>query len=68
MEAGLKELGKETEGWEIQEGKVSELEGGLGEKLSQQDEQAVVDVFPEGGCRAYGAVAGAVLVLLSTFG
>lgn len=55
------EMGKNE--WEVTEEKArdSEEQGGTAEVV-------VVDVFPEGGWRACGAVTGAVLVLLSTFG
>lgn len=64
---GDEEKGKGTKetGWEITESKVPR------DEEKQQPEEEVVAVaidFPEGGWRAYGAVIGAVLVLLSTFG
>jgi len=62
---GEEEKGEEKEvGWEISESKAPRDE----EKQEEEKEVVVVLDFPEGGWRAYGAVAGAVLVLLSTFG
>ena len=78
VETGLRKdlvQGKDQQGWEIIETKLP-LDAPLPphcdeEKLapaSVQEEGAAQDVYPEGGWRAYGAVLGAVLVLLSTFG
>lgn len=63
---GEEEQSKQTAkelGWEVSESKVPRDE----EKQQEKEVATVID-FPEGGWRAYGAVAGAVLVLLSTFG
>lgn len=61
---GDEEQGKENvSGWEISESKAPR------DEEQQQEKEVVVAMdFPEGGWRAYGAVTGAVLVLLSTFG